>query len=380
MALFLRIDINIVAIILVAIILFTAYQRLDKTDRMNKSYLWTSSVVLVELCFETITCILNHRPESWVPVVSTVLHICLFAVAPLLAYSWYYLVCRWIMPGEFSTKIQKALFLPVIFNAVLTFLSPLYHFVFFIDSSDTYHRGSLFLLSALITYLYFFFALLRIIQYRNKVVKEDFIPLIIFGTLPFIGGILQAAFYGILLMWSGAGFSLVIVFIFLQQRMIQIDDLTEAWTRGSFESYMEKQSRLKENKTVFGLIFADIDGLKAINDQYGHAEGDFLLKTAVQLMKKEIGNTDIVVRYGGDEFILMLNCDSKDRLNKIVENIREACRRFNENSGKAYSLECSFGADLFCSNFDDIELMLRHVDMLMYSEKKLKKENAFMKQ
>ena len=157
--------------------------------------------------------------------------------------------------------------------------------------------------------------------------------------------------------------------------MIQLDDLTGAWTRGSFESYIEQRSHLKEQaKGVCGLIFIDVDGLKAINDQYGHAEGDFLLRTVVNLMKQEIANNDIIVRYGGDEFILMLNCDSKDSLDKVVEGIRETFRRFTQTSGKAYALECSLGADLFYSDFDDADRILRHIDRLMYSEKRNKKD------
>ena len=144
MALFLRIDINIVAMLLVAIILFSANRRLDKTDSMNRSFLLTSAVVLVELGFETVTCILNHRPEAWIPAATIVLHICLFAIAPLLSYSWYYLICNWVRPALLSQNLRKILFIPVPVNAILTFLSPAYHFVFFIDSTNTYHRGSLF--------------------------------------------------------------------------------------------------------------------------------------------------------------------------------------------------------------------------------------------
>lgn len=57
--------------------------------------------------------------------------------------------------------------------------------------------------------------------------------MLIFAGLPLIGGVLQTLFYGYLFMWSGAAFALVIVYIFLQQRMVHLDDLTGAWDRVS---------------------------------------------------------------------------------------------------------------------------------------------------
>lgn len=77
MSVFLRIDINIVAIVLLGTVVLIAYNRLDKQDKLNKVFLSTSLIILLETFFETITCIINGRPEQWLIPVS-VFCICVY--------------------------------------------------------------------------------------------------------------------------------------------------------------------------------------------------------------------------------------------------------------------------------------------------------------
>lgn len=90
----------------------------------------------------------------------------------------------------------------------------MYNLVFFINSSNIYHRGPLFIISAGIIYFYLIYSFGLIFKQKKKIVKQEFLPLIIFGILPIIGGLLQTLFYGVLLMWSTCAFSLVIVYNF----------------------------------------------------------------------------------------------------------------------------------------------------------------------
>jgi diguanylate cyclase (GGDEF)-like protein len=223
-----------------------------------------------------------------------------------------------------------------------------------------------------IIYSYFLYSFALILTQRKKVVKEEFIPLFIVGILPVIGGILQSVFYGLLMMWSFAGFSLVVVYIFLQQRMVHLDDLTGAWTRGTFEYCLAQRAKRRKDD-VFGLVLLDIDGLKKINDEYGHFEGDYALKTIVQLIKSVLKKTDVIARTGGDEFLIILDCNSREKVEHTIEKIKSTLRLHNETSSKDYLLDCSIGAELFHSGFTDIDQFMRHVDKLMYENKRIKK-------
>ena len=155
MDVYFRTDVNIAAMILCGIVIGIANKRLDHKDQLNRVFLLTGLIVIFELMSETVTCILNRRPEAWVDPVSTLLHILLFAAAPVLTYFWYLMICHWIIPIEkIIQRKQIVLLIPVAVNIVLTLLSPIYGWVFYIDDANVYHRGSYFLISVGITYFY----------------------------------------------------------------------------------------------------------------------------------------------------------------------------------------------------------------------------------
>lgn len=368
-----RIDINLAALVLLGAVFMIAFRSLDRQDPLNKKFLNTSLIILLEILFETLTCIINRQPEHWLRPVSVFLHLCLFITAPVLAYFWYTFIYGWVMPESHVLPKKHVLLLaPILLNLIITALSPAYGLVFYIDSSDIYRRGSWFAVTAAITYFYLLYSLALILRQRNRIMRQEFIPLCVFGIFPLFGGLVQSLFYGVLLMWSSCAFSLVIIYNFLQQRMIHLDHLTGVWTRGSFDYYISQRSRQKLIKG-FGAIFADLDDLKKINDENGHYEGDRAIKNAVRFIKGSLRKTDIVARMGGDEFVIILDCDSKEDLEKTVGRISSSFAEYNERSGKAYRLECSLGADVYSTEYSSIEQFLRHVDSLLYDDKKKKK-------
>ncbi len=375
MDVYLKVDLNFAAMIMLGAVCLIAWKRLDLKEQLNKAFLISGVIIILEMFFEAATCIINGRPEPWTATVSVLLHICLFAMAPILTYYWYRMICLWVFPEDkISKRRNLILAVPVAVNLVLTLLSPIYGWIFYVDNENVYHRGPIFLLSILIIYFYFLYSFTLIVHHRRKIVKEEWIPLLVVGILPVIGGVLQSVFYGILLMWSCAGFSMVIVYIFLQQRMVHLDDLTGAWTRGTFESFISKRVKHRR-ECVFGLVLLDIDGLKIINDRYGHQEGDYALRTIVQLVKGVLKKSDIIARTGGDEFLILLDCKTRERIEQAISRIHTALSQYNAVSKKEYILECSIGAELFDSGFVDVDELMDHVDKLMYQNKRKKKSS-----
>lgn len=376
MDVYLRIDINIVAIALLGAVLLLAYPKLDMQESLNKSYMRVSVIVILELLVETITCIINGIHVPGLVILSYLLHICLFTIGPLLSYNGYVLIKKLVyFNNDRIHKKNRLLKVPLFINTIMVLTSVFSHYLFYIDEANVYHRGKYFIVFSIITYFYLAISLVLVIWKRRKIVKREFLSILLFIIFPTLGGLVQSLFYSALLMWSSTAFALVIIYVFLQERMVHLDDLTGVWTRGSFESYIE--NRLKhdiDEKT--GLIFCDIDDFKSINDEFGHLEGDLAIKETTKIIKSVFRKHDIIARLGGDEFIIVLEVDSRQLLDDIVKKIEEAFRCYNQSSNKKYKLECSFGADILDGSNYSIEQFMHHIDCLMYENKGNKKRSV----
>ena len=125
------------------------------------------------------------------------------------------------------------------------------------------------------------------------------------------------------------------------------------------------------------IIYADMNNLKVINDQFGHEEGDFSLKTLANILKDTFGDSGIVGRFGGDEFTAFTFTDDKDAAKKIRARIAEITKEENEKNGKPYYISMSVGACVFnCSDQVDLQDLMDKADVDLYLEKKHKRNNV----
>ena len=232
-----------------------------------------------------VTCMMNHNPSPLVRWASTGIHVFLFIFSPLITYYWYLLADTLTSHGSMQDmKIQWPYLIPVGFVVAVTLLSPVFRFVYYIDEQGVYHRGPMFVVVSIISYSYLLMGFLLLLKRRKNMVNMDFMFLTLFSLLPMVGGLVQGLLYGVLLMWPCSAFALTIMYLYLQERMIQSDSLTGAWAKHSFEYYLEQ--RLKSgDQARFGLAYIDMDNLKHINDSYGHQEGDAAIRSAVAVIK-----------------------------------------------------------------------------------------------
>lgn len=153
------------------------------------------------------------------------------------------------------------------------------------------------------------------------------------------------------------------------------DELTGLYNRRGFLENAKAAiaSRRNENMKAI-IIYADMDNLKMINDRYGHDEGDFALKEMSSILKEAFRNTDIVGRFGGDEFVVFALASIENCENIIKRRINEIARRHNEMCNKPYPIELSTGIyEFYCSSDIDIYQILDLADEKLYREKAEKK-------
>ena len=115
---------------------------------------------------------------------------------------------------------------------------------------------------------------------------------------------------------------LIIKMLVNKEQAADHDILTSLLNRKGLLFYTEMIVELlkRENK-IFSLLFVDLDGLKERNDKYGHVEGDRMIKGAAETLKKSTRESDIVGRWGGDEFLVVLPTSGLDGAKKIVDRI-----------------------------------------------------------
>ena len=155
------------------------------------------------------------------------------------------------------------------------------------------------------------------------------------------------------------------------RKLALIDELTGLYNRRGFLVLTRQQLKnMQRTNRHTLLVFADVDGLKRINDEYGHCEGDRVLKDAASVLRKTFRDSDIIARLGGDEFVVLAQDAPGNSEQNITARLQETLRAHNEKRRRGrHALSLSFGFSPFnCPS--SIENRMMHADRDMYYQKR----------
>jgi diguanylate cyclase (GGDEF)-like protein len=157
------------------------------------------------------------------------------------------------------------------------------------------------------------------------------------------------------------------------QEKATYDLLTGLYNRYALFDFLEKElQRLKrKGKGKIYVIFVDLDNFKIVNDNFGHKKGDEILKAVAELLKENFRPYDIVSRFGGDEFVIVIT-DDKDSCHD-VSTILHRIRKLIEETFSAYSLSISYGVAVAPDEGTDAYQLIQLADNRMYEMKNGKK-------
>ena len=171
------------------------------------------------------------------------------------------------------------------------------------------------------------------------------------------------------------------VLIYEENKMLQefrmlstIDELTGLFNRRKFEQELSKiLVTIKSQESSFCVFSLDMDGLKTINDTYGHMEGDVALRSFAEVITEATGGAGSCFRVGGDEFMILTNADAPQKAKAIVQRIEEGIKAYNQKSDKPYKLAGSVGYSTYKKG-EEISNCIRRADVNMYADKMAKKQ------
>ncbi|MBF0158150.1 MAG: GGDEF domain-containing protein [Magnetococcales bacterium] len=155
-------------------------------------------------------------------------------------------------------------------------------------------------------------------------------------------------------------------------RLARYDALTNVFNRRTFQEHLEHELAVAQReKRGFALMFLDLDRFKQVNDQHGHGAGDELLRQVVQRLSNTVRKADIIARFGGDEFCILLTTLSN------LQDILVVGQKIIDTIGQEFDLgeiSCqigvSIGVSLYPSHGNTSEELLEHADQALYAVKK----------
>lgn len=157
-------------------------------------------------------------------------------------------------------------------------------------------------------------------------------------------------------------------------KIADYDSMTKAYSRSYFDRYVENFHAMYDSNWSASLVMIDFDNLKLINDQFGHIAGDTVLKITSKIILDSLRKNDLLFRFGGDEFVLILEDCDLVLAKKIVSRIISEISRENDSSN--YPIAISYGISLLMYD-SEIMTVINEADKMMYKNKNRNQEKKY---
>jgi diguanylate cyclase (GGDEF)-like protein len=154
--------------------------------------------------------------------------------------------------------------------------------------------------------------------------------------------------------------------------MLYIDELSGLFNYRYLKVALEREiKRADRYSTQLSVVFLDLDNFKGVNDTYGHLVGSNLLRELGLILKKSVREVDVLIRYGGDEYTIILVETGPDTAKQVAERIRHmiATHTFSSQEGYQVKLTASLGFACYPDDTTGMDELLAMADKAMYAGK-----------
>ncbi len=385
-SLFLYIESNGIFVVVLAVLLFHLR---DATKVAHDEQLFRRLLILniIVLLADTGCWIFDGRVLGGTTLINKLVYASYYISTAVFVFLWTVYAAYKLRPqGRLKNKYISWVSLPAVVAVVLSITSIWTESFYRFDRHGVYYRGPLFGLHTAILCFYIVvsavMAVKTLIEDKNGDLRRECTAILGFVIFPIVGGILQTAYYGLNLAWTGSSVSLMMVFISIQNRQIITDPLTGIYNRGYFTKYMQRLFGAKDTGVKWYLLVVDVDHFKSINDTYGHTVGDRALvgvtKTLWEICNQN-ETPDFLARYGGDEFVIVCRRNNEEEMAKFADAINRKLDVINEKGELPFIISLSIGWAAFdTERYKNTEELVAEADKAMYRQKAEKKNaNTF---
>ena len=291
--------------------------------------------------------------------------------------SWLFLgnVCMGFMWVKFLTAHlhipfsdrRKKLYSGLIGFAFICLLINVFYPIVFSAYGNIYRRTYVYWIFLVIAIFYIVDGLYLYINCRNKVGILKFFPVHVFILPVLFGVIVQAVSYVIAITWTSIAVAIAGIMTALKNEVIFTDRLTGLYNR-VYLDYLQQQIYRKKEVVVSG-VMVDLNGFKQINDVFGHSTGDEALIVASTILNEAFGEYGAVMRYAGDEFVVILNTVDEALIYKLIDRANKAFEELNHLHKKPYQLSASMGYAILDLKKQTMNEFMHSIDSQMYKNK-----------
>jgi len=359
------------AVLLILLISQTPKKESDPYPWEGRFFRWIIRMNMILLVVDYLQIAMDGTPGIGMHWLLETLGVIQYLAAPIMTGLWVNYVLIYILKDLPRLKaLNRWLLLTAIPYAIVVFLNLFGNFIFYYDSGNIYQRGKWFFLFLIIIFAHLLLSVIVILINRKKIRRGLWIPLLVFPLPSALGGAIQAAFFGLTLVWPATALAVLMIYVFVQNEKVSTDYLTGLSNRRGFDDYLHLMVRSPFRNTRMAGMILDLDRFKQINDQYGHDVGDEVLKATGDILRTSSPTNGFVARVGGDEFGILLQCEFPDQLENAVARIQSAFKVFNEKRQFPFDISVSIGADLFLpSQENSVRGFTKRLDELMYQDK-----------
>lgn len=289
----------------------------------------------------------------------------LFSLNAILGPAYITLIVKHI--NEYQTRRQKIILYTVcafeIFVLIINLFTPI---VFGIDESNRYYRLPLYWMYVVTEAIFLLYGQNVYYAAKRRGRFLSFFPTWQFLVPIAIGMLLQSGLYGISLIWPCVGVSVCCIALSLQNENIYLDKLTGVFNRYYLNEIVDNAKKHGEKLSA---LMLDMNNFKQINDNYSHTEGDNALIAMADILNDVVKNNGIVIRFAGDEFIVILDKTATHTISEYKSFIADAIDEYNESAIKPYKLSAAIGGDIIDFTTDENLDFISAIDRYMYADK-----------